>query len=404
MKKSLSVFIVAIMLFLGASSFTACGEAVDIGVCLTDTSTTLSVSYSDAIKEKFSDYNVSVQSADGNATTQLNQINAFVTMKVKMIIITPVETGSVVEALKKARISGIKVVVSGVNSEEYGDDFYDAVTVSDEYLIGSYVALLAKHWAEENLAGKTFDTVICYSDLQSDAIKRSNGLRSITEPYLLNTDGQYVDYNGKVVTESEKVKNPCYCELVANNPVHEVLEGLDITSGTTYMSNILTQYPNTKLVLMYMSGWAPTMSQYIVDNGQLNKNEFALFGGGVQGNECAYLAGSLPNGVGEVVLHAGKEYKAVNSVFRGAVSFGGSNAAESLANICYSVFSKTEGQDFQKKTTEGIGVWYTYEADGEVKDTLAVISINQSYGSCASDFEEKAMLEDSRTTIKWQGK
>lgn len=404
MKKSLSLILVALLLCVCTFSFSACGESVDIGVCLTDTSTTLSVSYSDAIQARFSEYKVSVQSADGNATTQLNQINAFITMKVKMIIITPVETGSVVEALRKARASGIKVVVSGVNSEEYGDDFYDAVTVSDEYLIGSYVALLAKYWAEENLQGKSFDTVICYSDLQSDAIKRSNGLRSITEEYLKNSDGKFVDAEGNEVEESAKVRNPSYCELVASNPVHEVLEGLDITSGTTYMSNILTQYPNTKLVLMYMSGWAPTMSQYVVDNGQLDNSQFALFGGGVQGNECAYLAGSLPTGVGKTVNHAGKEYTSVESVFRGAVSFGGSNAAESLSELCYSVFEGSEGKDYQKKTTDGIGIWYAYGADGEVGDTLAVISINQGYGSCAMDFDEKAMLSDARTTIKWQGK
>lgn len=404
MKRNISLIIALIMLLVCVLSFTACGGSVDIGVCLTDTSTTLSVSYSDAIKAKFSDYRVSVQSADGNATTQLNQINAYVTMKVKMIIITPVETGSVVDALRKARAAGIKVVVSGVNSEEYGDDFYDAVTVSDEYLIGSYVALLAKHWAEDNLQGKNFDTVICYSDLQSDAIKRSNGLRSISEPYLKNSSGQYVDLNGTVVSENARVKNPRYCELVASNPIHEVLEGLDIVSGTTYMSNILTQYPNTRLVLMYMSGWAPTMSQFVVDNSQLKNEEFALFGGGVQGNECAYLVGSMPSGVGKVVLHAGKEYTSVRSIFRGAVSFGGSNAADSLANLCYSVFNGTEGVDYMKKTTEGIGVWYAYPDDGETADTLAVININQGYGSCAKDFDEKITLQDPRTTIKWQGK
>ena len=92
MKKKILSFILSSVIGIGACiGFTGCGGGTktNIGVCLTNTSTTLNASISDAIIKVFPDKVVSVQSADNSVTTQINQINTFITMGVDMIVVTP---------------------------------------------------------------------------------------------------------------------------------------------------------------------------------------------------------------------------------------------------------------------------------------------------------------------------
>jgi len=182
------------------------------------------------VEELFSDkgYQVKVQSAEDNATNQKQQIEAFITMGVKMIVTAPVEMGAITESLTKAREQGIKVVVSGASDIEEG--CYDAVTVSDEFLVGNYIGLLAKHWVEERYSQEdTFSTVIMKSSLAADPITRSKGMCSVKEEYLKNKDGQYVDINNNVVGEADKVANPAYCPIIASHPITEIEMGTSDT-------------------------------------------------------------------------------------------------------------------------------------------------------------------------------
>ena len=119
-----------------------------------------------------------------------------------------------------------------------------------------------------------------------DAIARSNGVKSIVDPYLKNRNGEYVDVNGKVVDEAGKVANPAYSELVANAGEffeYEVGPGGDAlaTAATAFL-----EHPNTKLVLCYMSLNATAVSQYIIDNKpEADWGSYGVFGGGVIGDE-----------------------------------------------------------------------------------------------------------------------
>jgi ABC-type sugar transport system substrate-binding protein len=134
---------------LAIGGLSACGSSKDIiAVSLPNQATSLNVGIGEKIKDIFEakGYEVKVESADDSSTSQKAQLETFITMGVKMIVMAPVEMGTVEETLVKARAQGIKVVVNGVNS--IADDAYDACTVSNEYLVGSYVALLAKHWVE----------------------------------------------------------------------------------------------------------------------------------------------------------------------------------------------------------------------------------------------------------------
>ncbi|MDR1537205.1 MAG: substrate-binding domain-containing protein [Clostridiales bacterium] len=346
------------LLLAGVLSSCSGSKEEIIGVALPNTSTTLNARIGEAVEKSFEGKKVQVQSADNDVSTQISQINGFVTMGANMIVVVPTEIEALEETLANARQKGIKIVVSGASAK---DDAYDAITNSNEYLVGSYIALLGKHWVEENLAGQSFDTLILCSDLNEDGIARSNGMKSITEKTLPNGS-----------------PNPAYCELVANNPVHTGTMGLSQT-GNELISGYLTQYPNIKLALVYMSGVTPGISQYIVD-GNYNNDEYAVFSGGVQGNEQDYLIGSISDTEG------------IKSVFRGAVSFGGADAAQGVADLAFKVYNGAEGVDYQKQTTETIGVWYV--ADGK----LACFTVD---GEAVKDFDPKSTLADANTVIKW---
>jgi ABC-type sugar transport system substrate-binding protein len=350
-----------VLMMLASCSGSDKSDKEVIGVTLPNTSTTLNANIGKAVTATFSGKTVQTQSADNDVSTQISQINGFITMGAKMIVVVPTEIEALEDVLIKARGQGIKIVISGASA---ADEAYDAITNSNEFLVGSYVALLAKHWADENLSGKMFDTLILCSDLNDDGIARSQGMKTIYQPTL--ADGS---------------PNPAYSELVANGTVYEKTMGLSQT-GNELISTYLTQYPNVRLILAYMSGVTPGMSQYIVD-GNYNNDEFAIFSGGVQGNEADYLIGSMSGTDG------------VKSVFRGAVSFGGSDAAQGVADLAKKVYDGEEGVDYQKQTTETIGVWYTCEPES----VLACFTVE---GEVIEDFDPKATLAAPNTIIKWQ--
>jgi len=341
-----------------------------------------------ALKAKFPDYEVQVVSADDSVANQVQQIQNFTTMGAKMIVIAPTEIEAIEDALIAAREAGIKVVISGATAA-ISETAYDAVTGSDEYLIGTYVALLAKKWAEEKLAGQQFDTIMLSFTANDDAIARSNGVKSIIDPDLKDRDGNYVNLNGQVVDEANKVANPAYSKLVASAGEffeYEVGPGGDAlaTAATAFL-----EHPNTKLVLCYMSLNATAVSQYIIDNiPEEDWNSYGVFGGGVIGDESNYLIGSVSETAG------------TRSVFRGAVSFGGDNVAGGIADLAANVLNGTEGVDYQKETPSAIGVWFTREA--EFTFPAKVCSFSIANQPTVLDFDIIGKLNDPTTTIQWQ--
>ncbi|MGN0815047.1 MAG: substrate-binding domain-containing protein [Candidatus Coproplasma sp.] len=406
MKKLKSLILAIIMLVVSIASaigFAACGGGVDIAFCMSQ-SNELNEAIEDALQEAFPGQKVRSENANSNSTTQTDQVNNFITMGVKMLVVSPVSLEALQAPLNEARAAGIKVVVSGATTQ--GVDCYDAVTVSDEFLLGSYIAMLGKLWAEDNMQGKTFDTVICYNNDFEDNINRSNGIRTITSEKLKNKSGQWIDADGNVVSsEAEAADNPAYCEMLTTggNHVHEYAMTPNQTMSE-YMPSIKAMYPNARLFLLYGSLAAPTMSNEIVANTTgANLDEYAIFGGGVSGTqEPACLLGSLASGVGKTFTQSGQTVTGIKSIFRGAVSFGGADAAKSVVDLCKRVYEGEAGVDYVKNNVEPLGVWYALNAQGDTPDTLACLPINVPMGTPVSAFDPIEALKNPEIEIKWQ--
>ena len=405
LSKILSIVLTIVVVVTLCATLTACGgNKVDIAFCMSQ-SNELNEAILTYLREGFPDLNVRAENANSNSATQTNQVNNFITMGVKMLVVAPVSLEALAKPLNDAREAGIKVVVSGATAE--GIDCYDAVTMSDEYLLGCNVALLAKNWAEQNMQGKTFDTVICYNNDFETNKHRSAGLMSITSQKLKNVDGEWIDAQGKIVSsEAEAANNPAYCSMLTTGNNHVYTFAMTPNQSISeYMPTIKTMYPNAKLFILYGSLAASTMSNYIVSNSTYASElgEYAIFGGGVSGTqEPACLLGSLESGVGKTFIQSGQTVTGIKSIFRGAVSFGGTDAAKSVVELCKKVYNGQAGVDYVKENVEPLGIWYTVNANGTTPDTLACYPINQALGTPVQPFDPLTALNDANNEIKWQ--
>lgn len=295
-----------------------------IAVCLPALDNPLMLAFQDAFKGTFGDkFDVQVSSADGNANTQATQIQNYTAMKPKFMFVMAVEPTSIIPALKEARAAGVQVLFAG---GEPGDpDAYDCVMKMNQFLSGAYAALMAKQWVDKtypNAAPGSVETVIFESTLNPEAVQRSNGLKMITEPYLKNETGAYIDANGEPISdangnylpgksEADRVPNPAYSPAVK---VVQIVQAEMFQAGQTAMQNVLTTHPNVKLVLAYAGDGAMGASQAIMD-------EYAKGAASVVKDldKVAVFSVGMIGAEGPAVADSSKG----KGVFRGTIRFGG---------------------------------------------------------------------------------
>nr|WP_302592475.1 substrate-binding domain-containing protein [uncultured Marvinbryantia sp.] len=361
MKKQMSMLLAASMLLATGTAGIA-GEKVQaseglVGVCMQNMSSSISELQAEALKEMFEPqgYEVQVVSADDSVSNQTQQIQNFILMGAKMLVVLPCEIETLEDSLLEATEAGIKVVISG-GTGSISEEAYDAVSSDDEYMIGMYVASITKTWVEQNMDPEgDWDVAFLSSTISADAKSRCAGEAQIVEPYLKNEAGEYVNLVGEVVDEAEKIENPVYCEMIAGRVE-------DLASSTTEMdisgdnrsvvAGVLTDNPNVRVLIGYNSLVSTAGSQYIMDTyPEEEQDEFAFFSAGVMGDEYEYLIGAVADDAG------------TKSVFRGACQFGGGDAAATLADLADAVMNGEAGVDYGKKNPNSIGLFYPIDAE-----------------------------------------
>lgn len=367
MKKLFSLLLVAALLI---GLLAACGEQKAaptggesgegsglIGVCMQNMSSSIAELESAALTETFEalGYEVQVVSADDSVSNQVQQIQNFILMDAEMLVVLPCEIETLEDTLLEAREAGIKVVISG-GTGTISEDAYDAVSADDEYMIGMYVASVAKTWVEEHMdADGDWHVAFLSSTISDDAKSRCAGEAQILEPWLKNEAGEYVNLMGEVVSEAERIENPVYCEMIAERVTNlaDCTTEMDISGDNrSVVAGVLTDDPNVRVIIAYNSLVSTAGSQYIMDTYPENEqDEFAFFSGGVMGDEYEYLIGAV------------SETSGTKSVFRGACQFGGGDAAATLANLAYNVMFGEAGVDYGKSNPNSIGLYFPIDAE-----------------------------------------
>lgn len=412
MKKLLAIMLsVAMLLSLvacggtapeaGESGGEAEGELGLVGFCSVSLSESIYVLTQQALENIFAGKaKVQTVSCDNDSATQISQIKTFVTMGADLIVINPTDIDALSDAIIEAHNAGVKVYINGATSDSLSEEYYDCCTVSNEYLIGAYVALIAKNWIEAHAdqltaANPNWEVAFLQSSLSEETLERSAGEMAILEPYLKDYEGNYIDVSGNVVDESNKVENPAYCKIAADRYKGVIVEQ-DQQNGGLNVANILTTNPNTRVFIAYNSLASTQGGQYIVDNYPDQINEFAFFSSGVMGNEADYMVGSVSATDG-----------VTPSVMRGACQFGvsaaGGEVADSVANTAYAIMYGTEGVDYVKNNIDGIAAWWTVDEEWG-NGTASVAHFNILSGATVQAFDPIAALTDENTVTYWNSK
>jgi ABC-type sugar transport system substrate-binding protein len=296
-----------------------------IAVCLPALDNPLMLEFQKAFTETFgADYDVQVASAEGNANTQATQVENYTAMNTKFMFIMAVEASSLVPSMIAARQAGVVILTAG--GDPGNPDAYDAVMMMNQFFSGEYAALMAKQWVDAtypDAAPGSIDTVVFESTLNPPAVERTAGLHMITEPYLKDATGAYIDANGVAISDAkgtylagksdaDRVPNPAYSPAVK---VVQSVQAEMFQAGQTAMQNVLTTNPNVKLVIAYAGDGGMGASQAIVDEFAKGPaisviddlSKVAVFGVGMLGAEGPAVADAS----------TGK------GVFRGTVRFGG---------------------------------------------------------------------------------
>lgn len=324
-----------------------------IAVCLPSLDNPLMLEISDTFTNTFGEtYDVQVASADGNANTQATQVQNFTAMQVRFMFVMAVESSSLLPSLEAARAAGILVMVAG---GEPGESGRDAVMKMDQFLAGEYAAYMAMSWVNTtypDAAPGSIDTAVFISSLNEEAVARTNGLLMISEPYLKNSAGAYIDADGNPISdengaylsgfsETDRVANPVYCPAVN---IVTTVEAEMFQAGQTAMQNILTTDPTVRLVIAYASDGGAGASQAVMDEiarGAASVipdiNEFAVFGVGMFGPEADAI---IASGNGE-------------GVFRGAVAFGGGDLPGATSALASAMLN---GEDYPEVTWDALAL------------------------------------------------
>ncbi len=285
-----------------------------IAVCLPALDNPLMLAFQDAFKNTFgAEYDVQVSSADGNANTQATQIENYTAMRANYLFVMAVEATSIIPKLEAAREAGVTVLVAG--GDPGSENAYDAVMKMNQFLSGAYAALMAKQWVNAtypDAAPGSIETAIFESTLNPEAVARSQGLRLISEPYLKNELGDYVDATGAVVDEANKIDNPAYSPAVN---VVQVVQAEMFQAGQTAMQNVLTTNPNVKLVIAYAGDGGMGASQAIMDEYGKGPGVSAI----EDIDKVAVFSVGMIGAEGPAVADSSKG----KGVFRGTVRFGG---------------------------------------------------------------------------------
>ncbi len=316
-----------------------------IAVALPSLDNPLMLGFQDAFKNAYgAEYDVQVASADGNPNTQATQVENFTAMKVKFMFVMPAESTSLAPKLEAARQAGVRVLIAG--ADPGSPDAYDGVMMMNQFLAGAYEAYMARQWVDAtypDAADGSIEAVLLESTLNTEAAARSAGMKMITEPYLKNSQGEFVDAAGNVVGEAEKIANPAYSSKVK---VVQTVQAEMFQAGQTAVQNVLTTNPNVKLILAYAGDGGMGASQALMDEFAKGPgisviddlNKVAVFGVGMIGPEGAAVLDSATN----------------KTVFRGTIRFGG---------------------DLVGRTIEYAGNMLNGEVPGVIYDPLDIVTV-----------------------------
>ncbi|QYZ69606.1 sugar ABC transporter substrate-binding protein [Neotabrizicola shimadae] len=225
---------------------TASAQSVDIGFAVPDTTNPFLGWLTSEVQKQAEAAGMRLEIADAGASPvkQMEQIENFIAMGVKVIDIMPVDPNNVQDVIARAQAQGIKVLVQGTDT-----GVYDVMMNIDQYNAGEQAAEMAIDWLTTTFPEGGAKVAIIPATDTVDAKNRSQG--------MIDTMTKW----GK----AEIVTSPT--------------EARSTAQGTSVMETLLLQNPDLDAVLTYNADTAMGVNEYVMGQAQVDHAKFGVFTG-----------------------------------------------------------------------------------------------------------------------------
>jgi ABC-type sugar transport system substrate-binding protein len=272
MKKPGFLIISLVLLFgMSCSKGGAGSDKVDIAYLVPDTTNSFVGWLSTTVQQLAKDegYNIQIADASNNPAKQIEQIENFIAMKVKVIVLMPVDPNNVQDVILRAQAQGIKVMVTGTDA-----GVQDFMMNIDQYANGRSVADLGIEWIlktftsdgnPDSLPANKLKVIVIKATVTIDAKNRSDGI----------VDG---------LTEFGKLN-----VVIASGETQETTQAMSI------MENTWQQNADAVAVFTNSASAAVGVNEYIMGQVNIDKSRIGVFTGDWSEEYQTLLDDSLQN-------------------------------------------------------------------------------------------------------------
>jgi ABC-type sugar transport system substrate-binding protein len=230
---------------------------VDVGYSVPDTTNPFVGWLTQAVKKLATDegYNVQIADAGGSSSKQMEQLENFIAMKVKVIDLMPVDPNNVQDIITRAQKQGIKVLVAGADT-----GVYDMMMNMDQNNCGKQIAEMGIDWITKTFTKDGKDTSLPTGDKK---------LKVLVIKYTSTIDGK---------NRSEGILQKLYAWGKVNVVV-ATAESMTTAGATAIMENMWQQNSDAVATFCYNADDALGVNEYIMAQNKVDKGRFAVYAG-----------------------------------------------------------------------------------------------------------------------------
>ena len=247
----------AMVAAFGAGRMAQAQGTVDVGFSVPDTTNPFLGWLTTTVRDMAAEKGVTVEIADaaGSPVKQMEQIENFIAMGVKVIDIMPVDPNNVQDIIARAQAQGIKVLVQGTDT-----GVYDTMMNIDQYNCGEQIAEMAIDWMV-----KTFS---------SDGTEAGLPTGADAPKVVMIPATDTVDAAKRSQGAIDKMTAWGRAQLVVSPT-----EARSTAQGTSVMETLWLQNPDTDAVMTYNADTAMGVNEYMMGQGGLERSRFGVFSG-----------------------------------------------------------------------------------------------------------------------------
>jgi ribose transport system substrate-binding protein len=244
-KVMVAVLILAVCtgtLFAGGGSQSKTGSGMKVGMSVLNLSNPTFAGASEFLKKmvEADGGQLTYMECKNNLTTQINQVENFVSSGCNLLVIEPAAAAGIEAALKAAKDKGVKVFVWDETI-----DIADVSWVIDNYSLGTVIGEQAAKWINEKLGGTAEVAILDYPEIEI-IIRRAEG---IVDAIKKNAP------NAKIVAQTSAVT---------------------ASEGIAKIETVLQSNPNLKVIASIGGGAAIGANEAIKAAGKLTP-DFGIF-------------------------------------------------------------------------------------------------------------------------------